>query len=248
MVLLGVDKPRRGVGKPPVDGAASQPGELSLVAKQATGEAGLDEGLAETAHDLGGGVLKPVKHPHQAWAHMVAAQGPLRRVVAGQQEQVIAFGERQAQPASEGCGHLLGRLRPVSPFEPGVVVGGHAAELCDLFTAQAAGAAPGPAEEPDVLGLQRLAASAQKVCEFWPIHNARLPSHGGTCMPTTVTRRYPRPGDPPITVARRPAPSAAQPRIADQWISGSLLTPAPSSEVKKAAPRPKKSGRSTEIV
>ena len=76
---------------------------------------------------------------------------------------------------SEGCGHLLRRLRPGSPFEPGVVVSGHDAELCDLFTAQAAGAAPGPAEQPNVLGLQRLAASAQKVCEFRPIHNPHLP-------------------------------------------------------------------------
>src|ERR1035438_137034 len=143
---------------------------------------------------------------------------------------------RAAAICSDGCG-------PFSPFEPGVVVGGHAAEPCDLFTAQAAGAAPGPAEQPDVLGLQRLAAFAQEVCEFWPIHNPRLPWHGGTCTPTTVARlhgctvarlhgctvarRYPRPGDPPITVARRPAPNAPQPRIADQWISGSLLTPAP---------------------
>ena len=90
---------------------------------------------------------------------------------------------RAAAICSDGCG-------PFSPFEPGVVVGGHAAEPCDLFTAQAAGAAPGPAEQPDVLGLQRLAAFAQEVCEFWPIHNPRLPWHGGTCTPTPVARLH----------------------------------------------------------
>ena len=61
-------------------------------------------------------------------------------------------------------------------------------ELGTAFTAQAAGAAPGPAEQPDVLGLQRLAASAQEICEFRPIHNSHFPWHNDMCIPFMVAR------------------------------------------------------------
>ena len=129
---------------------------------------------------------------------------------------------RAAAICSDGCG-------PFSPFEPGVVVGGHAAELCDLFTAQAAGAAPGPAEarRPRAAAPGGVCAGSLRVLadpqSSSPMAWRYVHAHPGC----TVARRYPRPGDPPITVARRPAPNAPQPRIADQWISGSLLTPAP---------------------
>ena len=86
-----------------------------------------------------------------------------RRVVPGEAEQVVALVERQVQALRDRGDHLLRRLRPALPLEPGVVVGRHVAQRGDLLAPQPAGAAALPARQPDVLGLQRLPAAAQEL-------------------------------------------------------------------------------------
>src|ERR1035441_4123691 len=145
----------------------------------------------------------------------------------------IAFGERQPQSASEGCGHLLGWLRSVFP----VRAGRSSRWTCRRALRPLHGAgrwcgagARGTARRPRAAapggvcaGSLRVLADPQSSSPMaWRYVHAY---HGRTVARLhgcTVARRYPRPGNPPITVARRPAPNAPQPRIADQWISGSL--------------------------
>ncbi|GMA87275.1 hypothetical protein GCM10025868_25250 [Angustibacter aerolatus] len=138
---------------------------LRLVTEQRDRGRGLQQRLAHPVHHHRGGVLQAVEHPHEPGTDVVVARHPPRRVVPGQPEQVVALVERQPQAAGDRPEHLLRRLRPALLLEPAVVVGRHAAQRGDLLAAQARGAPPRAARQPDVLGLQRLAAGAQQVGE-----------------------------------------------------------------------------------
>ncbi|EOD58394.1 hypothetical protein H480_43610 [Amycolatopsis vancoresmycina DSM 44592] len=98
----------------------------------------------------------------------VAAGG----AVAGQEEHVVAFVGGEPQATGDGREHRLGRLRPVAAFQPGEVVGGHAAQLRDLFPPQPRCAPALPPPEPDVFRLQRRPPGAQEGAEGGGVERA----------------------------------------------------------------------------
>ena len=197
---------RRRVGEPAVDHAAGEPGEPGLVAEQGHRQPGLQQGLGQLGDHLRRRVVQPVEHPHQARVDVVGAQRPLRRVVPGDPEQVVALVQRQPQPAGHGGQHLLRRLRAAPLLQPAVVVGGHAAQRRDLLPAQPAGAPARAAGQPDVLGLQGLAAGAQEVGQLGSVHDReyRRRSGGATRDRRSLDERVlPGPRRPPVDWASR---------------------------------------------
>ena len=145
-------------------------GVAGLIADQGDGQVVLHERHAEVGHHLGGRV-EPVEHAHQRRVDVLGPPRPRGRRLAGQAEQVVALVQAEPQPARERREHLLGRLRAALLLEPRVVVGRHVREQRHLLAAQALGAAPFAGAEPDVLGLQRLAAAAQEVGQLRTIHH-----------------------------------------------------------------------------
>ena len=144
-----------------------------LVAEERHRERGLHQGLACAGDDHRGRVREPVEDPHEPGVDVVGAPRPAWRRVAAELEQVVAFVERQPQPAGQRGEHLLARVRAALLLDAAVVVGGHPGQGGDLLAAQPAGAPARAARHPDVLGLERLAAGAEEVGEL-----RAVPGHG----------------------------------------------------------------------
>jgi hypothetical protein len=187
-VVLGrVDPTGRRVGEPPVDDGPGQAGVAGLVAEEGHRHRRLDERLPQQRHHLGRGVLQAVEDAQHGGLDVVAAQHPVRLVVAGEAEQVVPLVEVEVQGPGQRPQDRLRRLRAAALLEAGVVVDRHPGEGGDLLPAQPAGAAAGPSGQPDLLGLQRLAPGPQEVGQLVTVHApslpARRPRHPGTAGP-----------------------------------------------------------------
>lgn len=75
MVFGGVDVAGRSIHEPSVADARGGSGEVGLRAEEGDCRGCLHEGLAERAHDLGGGVGEAVEHAHEAGADVGRARG-----------------------------------------------------------------------------------------------------------------------------------------------------------------------------
>jgi hypothetical protein len=170
LVVVGVVQRAVGrIGEPPVADAAGRTAVAGRVAGERDTERVLPQRLAELGDDLRGGVGEPVEDAQHARADVFAARAGRGRVVPGEAEQVVTFLPGQVQALGDRGDQAIRRVRPALTFQPAVVVGGEVAERGDLLAAQTAGAAPLPARQADVLGLQRLTAAAQELGESRPI-------------------------------------------------------------------------------
>jgi len=95
--------------------------------------------------------------------------------VPGEDEQVVALVQGEAQPAGDRGEHVLGRLWTPAAFETAVVVRRHAAQSGDFFTAQSQRASTLSPWHADVVGLQRLPAGAKKCGQVRLVHDNTVP-------------------------------------------------------------------------
>ena len=197
VVLLRVERPHGRVGEPTVVEAPRGALEGGLISQEGDRQRILDEGLAELGDDLRRRV-EAVEHAHEGRVDVIGAPCARRGGVPGEAEQMVPLVLGEAHPARDGREHLLGGLWPALLLEAAVVVRRHARERRDLLAAQATGAPARALHEPDVLGLQRLAAAAEEVRELRPVPcpdyararplqpgtaDPRLGAHPGTADP-----------------------------------------------------------------
>ena len=189
------------------------PGEAGRVAGERDAERGLPQRLAELGDDLGGGVVEAVEDAQQAGADVLAGRAARGRVVPGEPEQVVALVEREVQSLRDRGDHLLGRLRPALPLEPGVVVGRHVAERGDLLAAQ-----PARSGGADRAGGRRPRAAATPGGGGGtpPARSGRSPCVPPRCCSVSTARARERSHGPSI-----PRSCRDRRRIERPWISDS---------------------------
>ena len=83
---------------------------------------------------------------------------------------MVPLGHRQPQRAADRAEHRWRRLRRALLLKPRVVVGRHAGQQRDLFATQPLRAPSRSTGQPDILGLQGFAATAQEVGKELAIH------------------------------------------------------------------------------
>ncbi len=171
----GRRRARPDVAEPALRERAARALHAAEIAEQRDRQLVLRERVADVG-DYDRRRLDGVEHAHQRRADVAAAVGARRRRVAGEQEEVVAFVDRQPQAARERAQQLLGGLRPALLLQPREVVGRHAGQRRDLLAPQARRAAARPGAEADVLGPQRLAAAAQEVGELSAVHHSSMPA------------------------------------------------------------------------
>ena len=127
--------------------------------------------------------------PQQRGGRVVGPERARRRGVAGEAVEVVALVGREAQRAGQRGGRRLRRPVAAALLQPRVEVGRHVRQPRDLLAAQAAGPAPLPGRQPDVVGGERRAAAAQEVRERVLVHRPHdattAAAHPGTACPPT---------------------------------------------------------------
>jgi short chain dehydrogenase len=76
-----------------------------LIAEQRYGEPGLHQGFTDIGDDLGRRVTEMIEDAHHARIDVVTTQAPGRSTVAGDDEQVVSFIQRQAKAAGDRRHH-----------------------------------------------------------------------------------------------------------------------------------------------
>src|SRR5262249_16152954 len=93
-------------------------------------------------------------------------------LAAPEQDQVGAFRGSHLEGARDRLEHRGGGPHVAALFQPRVPGGTDPGELCDLLAPQARRAAAAARAQPDVLGTDRLAPRAEKVCELGAARDA----------------------------------------------------------------------------
>src|SRR6266699_2095457 len=167
--------------EPAVHHAACEPGTAGLQPADRPGEGILSQRNAEIRNNLCWRI-EVIEEPHHTRTEHVTAAGARRGLVSGKPEEVIALVMREAQRQRDRVDRLLGRAGAAALLESRVEVGGDVREGGDLFPPQTRGPSTPSQRESDLVRLERMAVTAQKVRDGDSVHL-------GVCdVPKTLSR------------------------------------------------------------
>src|SRR6266404_190764 len=167
--------------EPAVHHAACEPGAAGLHPADRPGEGILPQRNAEIRNNLCRRI-EVIEEPHHTRTEHVTGAHARRGLVSGKPEEMIALVMREAQRPRDRVDRLLGRAGAAALLESRVEVGGDVCEGGDLFPPQPRGPATAAQRESDVVRLEGMAVTAQKVRD-------RDSVHVGVCdVPQTLSR------------------------------------------------------------
>src|SRR6267378_5598934 len=155
--------------EPAVHHAACEPGAAGLHPADRPGEGILSQRNAEIRNNLCWRI-EVIEEPHHTRTEHVTRAGARRGLVSGKPEEVIALVVREAQRQRDRVDRLRGRAGAAALLESRVEIGGDVREAGDLFPPQTRGPSTPSRRESDVVRLERMAVTAQKIRDGDSVH------------------------------------------------------------------------------